>query len=482
MLSLAVRPVGQLCEEFGLTCVAVPGCSVGLKSQQKKFFGMPIRKGWKVATDCVSLRSKLEGRTCNCRCKHAPCAGADTKLTEKYTDEFVSLVLEGIADDTALPAQSSDDGHCLLEQFEPDAVFACPSLPVQPIQKGTKEEQHRQKLVDSLPLINAAVARLLTNSEVKADSKAKQAILEEADKLRARMVWDETTVAEYDEVVARSQTDGKTRHFGRIHSICSEKGSELPDGHPDKKYKGRVVFQGNNVKDQSGEFAVFAELSSCPVTIEASKFCDMYGLLEGHDIQQADARQAYVQSKLGGAETWIEMPPLLRPQGWGAFRRPVCRLVLALYGHPDSGGYWQQHSFAIIERAGFQSIEGWPSVFIHPTKRVLLIVYVDDIKIAGPTAELAGVWESLKEIDLDPPTSCARYIGCNQSIQELETCRKMVYDMSDFMLACCDRYEELVKVPVKYSDAPTPFLNEDALNELDYEVEGVLTGDASRSS
>ena len=46
-----------------------------------------------------------------------------------------------------------------------------------------KAQEHRQKLVDSLPEIIAAVARLLTKSEVKADKKATQAILEEKMKL-----------------------------------------------------------------------------------------------------------------------------------------------------------------------------------------------------------------------------------------------------------------------------------------------------------
>ena len=69
------------------------------------------------------------------------------------------------------------------------------------------------------------------------------------------------SVREYDDVVAEAKKNNETCHFGRIHDICHEKGSELPDGHPDKKMKGRVVFQGNNVRDECGEYAIFAELS-----------------------------------------------------------------------------------------------------------------------------------------------------------------------------------------------------------------------------
>ena len=78
------------------------------------------------------------------------------------------------------------------------------------------------------------------------------------------------------------------------------RGDELPEGDPQRKYKCRVVFQGNNVRDESSQQAIFLELSSCPATMEAAKAADAYGLMPGNDSEQADAEQAYVQAKLGG--------------------------------------------------------------------------------------------------------------------------------------------------------------------------------------
>ena len=54
-------------------------------------------------------------------------------------------------------------------------------------------------------------------------------------------------------------------------------------------YKGRAVFQGNNVRD----WAIFQELGSCPATMEAARCVDAYGLLPGHAVEQSDAEQAY---------------------------------------------------------------------------------------------------------------------------------------------------------------------------------------------
>eukprot|EP00959_Pyramimonas_sp_CCMP1952_P074645 1559428-Pyramimonas_sp.AAC.1 len=71
--------------------------------------------------------------------------------------------------------------------------------------------------------------------------------------------------------------------------------------------------------------------------MQASKAADTHGLFEGHSIEQADARQAYSQSTLGGAPTWILLPRDEWPDSWSHMRKPVCPLILTLYGHPDSG-------------------------------------------------------------------------------------------------------------------------------------------------
>ena len=128
---------------------------------------------------------------------------------------------------------------------------------------------------------------------------------------------------------------------------------------------GRVVFQGNNVHDQAGNYAIFAELTSCPVAMEASKFVDAYGFFKGHDIQQADADQAYVQSKLGGTPTWVRIPKQYQPGSWAGLKDPVCPLVLSLYGHPDAGGYWERHCTQALKSIGFEevAINSWRSLF-----------------------------------------------------------------------------------------------------------------------
>ena len=92
--------------------------------------------------------------------------------------------------------------------------------------------------------------------------------------------------------------NGKKIHVGRVFGIGVKKGAELPDEHPDQKYKGRYVFDGRRgyVKDEYNSTALFEELGSSPATIESSKIIDFYGLLSGNSQEDADADQAYTQA------------------------------------------------------------------------------------------------------------------------------------------------------------------------------------------
>ena len=83
----------------------------------------------------------------------------------------------------------------------------------------------------------------------------------------------------------------------------------MPKGDPRRKFKCRVVFQGNNVVTQNWEAAVFQDLGSNPSSMQSGKAADCYGCLAGHCTEQADAAQVYVQAELKGTEAWVAMPP-----------------------------------------------------------------------------------------------------------------------------------------------------------------------------
>ena len=130
-------------------------------------------------------------------------------------------------------------------------------------------------------------------------------------------------------------------HFGRIDPRCMRKHSEL-----DKqfhKYKGRIIYRGDSAKDQDDNCAVYADMASSASLLAGSRMVDATGLMSGHGCEQSDAPGAYTQTELGGkVVTWISIPRNRHPPEWRKFKRPVCILRLALYGHPLSGCFWER--------------------------------------------------------------------------------------------------------------------------------------------
>eukprot|EP00959_Pyramimonas_sp_CCMP1952_P116891 2443372-Pyramimonas_sp.AAC.1 len=92
--------------------------------------------------------------------------------------------------------------------------------------------------------IDAAAARSVSKDEAKANQDAQAALRKEWDILRSIGTWNEKGVRAYDDVVA--ELNAQTAHFGCLFAILVEKSSKLPLGHKDRKYKGRVVFDGSS--------------------------------------------------------------------------------------------------------------------------------------------------------------------------------------------------------------------------------------------
>jgi len=153
--------------------------------------------------------------------------------------------------------------------------------------------------------------------------------------------------------------------MGMQFGFVVEKNPDLPAGDPRRKFKGRVVFQGNNVVNQNWEAAMLQDLGNAPATMEASRIADCYGCFPGHACQQADAGQAHLQAPLKGTPTWVALPPDQRPASWAGMKRRACRLLRALYGHPDSGTYWEEHCDARVLKAGFEPVlrDTWPACY-----------------------------------------------------------------------------------------------------------------------
>ena len=89
-----------------------------------------------------------------------------------------------------------------------------------------------------------------------------------------------------------------------------------------------------------------------------------FGLLESHGVTTSDAVRAYTQAKFKTKHrTFVLLPPELVPPGKKHINQPCAPLHKALYGHPESSAYWQQHLHEILLKLGGEEFPNLPSVY-----------------------------------------------------------------------------------------------------------------------
>jgi hypothetical protein len=99
-------------------------------------------------------------------------------------------------------------------------------------------------------------------------------------------VWDAASVREWSDVAAEARKKNVDVHVGRLFGIMVEKAAELPEVGPRRKYKDRVVFQGNQVVTPNWEVAILHNLGSSPSSMEAGTAADCYGCVQEHAIER----------------------------------------------------------------------------------------------------------------------------------------------------------------------------------------------------
>ena len=194
---------------------------------------------------------------------------------------------------------------------------------------------------------------------------------------------------------------------------------------------------------------------------------DAYSCVHGNAGQQADAQQAYTQATFKGTETWIFLPRHQWPAHWkGRYTRPVVPMLLALYGHPESGAYWEQHCEAHLTSQGFEVVPNWPSTFWHQELKLFLTVYVDDFKMAGPAQSLDTGWALIRSaIKMDDPTPFGLFLGAEHDEFQLphpqdatRTIRGIQYNVQKKLESAVTRYCELANITKPLKKVDTPFL------------------------
>ena len=107
-------------------------------------------------------------------------------------------------------------------------------------------------------------------------------------------------------------------------------------------------------------------------------------------------------------------------------------------------------------------------MYFHKGLKLLLVIYFDDLKLAGPAQNLTKGWELLRsKLRIEPETDLGLYLGCllskgtNRLHDSTEEVTTMTYNMEGLLKLSVDKYLELVGKDTKLKQVSTPSLPEE---------------------
>jgi hypothetical protein len=106
----------------------------------------------------------------------------------------------------------------------------------------------------------------------------------------------------------------------------------------------------------------------------------------GYSIMQLDIKTAFLYGDCL-KEIYVTLPPELQTQE-EKDQGLVRRMVKSLYGTPDAPRIWYSTLASFLSTLGFSKCEREGCIFKNPLTGVIIMVYVDDLAVAGPSPEV----------------------------------------------------------------------------------------------
>ena len=169
------------------------------------------------------------------------------------------------------------------------------------------------------------------------------------------------------------------------------------------RYKGRLVYRGDDTRDQDGCHVVSDPLepSTNPRALVALNLAVFFRMMHGHVLSISDAIQAFLQAPLL-EETWVVLgEELWFPHWFDRYPKgaKLCvRLWKSLYGHPLAGKLWQNYLTEKLAALNAVEVEGFPSNYLiqYGSKWSLFNVYVDDLTLSGDESLHQQFWDDFR--------------------------------------------------------------------------------------
>ena len=129
---------------------------------------------------------------------------------------------------------------------------------------------------------------------------------------------------------------------------------------------------------------------------------------------------------------------------------------------------WEKHCDTQVRHLGFKPIgDEWPSMYFHEGLKLLLVIYVDDLKLAGPTENMTKGWSMLRtKLRIEPETDLGLYLGCmltrgESKLHDGTVVNTVSYNMEGLLKLSVEKYLDIVGHDTKLKKVTTPSVPEE---------------------
>ena len=156
---------------------------------------------------------------------------------------------------------------------------------------------------------------------------------------------------------------------------------------PDGSVRCRLVCRGFDqvVDDPDQTFASTPSLTTLKLLLTLA-------VTFGWNVFTGDISTAFLHALITGEDIFIIPPSEFYPD-----QNVVWKLKRALYGLKNSPRLWQDHFASVMKKLNFDRMKSDPNLYVHKTKRLYVLTYVDDLMFFGHRSDIDVVMTEMRK-------------------------------------------------------------------------------------
>ena len=249
------------------------------------------------------------------------------------------------------------------------------------------------------PICDLRIASVTTKHELEVpvhiNQDEKELLLMKT--LENPQLWQHSEFPEKEEKAAMTKEMKSMQHFGVFEEVDVDKvPAELLDKaistrwvkvrKTDGTLRTRLVVRGytQEVADKDETFASTPSLTTLRLLLTLA-------VAKGWSVSTGDISTAFLHANVEG--DFYVIPPLeFYPEG-----KTLWRLRKALYGLKHSPKLWQSHFASVMEKNNFRRMKSDPNLYVHNTKQLYVLAYVDDLMFFGSEVDVSALVQDLQK-------------------------------------------------------------------------------------